>query len=522
MPDSRADVQRIVVLIANRENRRLLTELLAPEYDVEHALPPDDADDDGPDLCIVDGPSLDAQWQQIGAAREAQEPVLLPVLLLSNRKDVGLVTRDLWRVVDDVLLRPVERVELHARIGTLARARRLSLRLRTTNNLYQQESRIARRFQETAMPRALPVIPGVRFSAYYEPGTSEAHIGGDWYDAIALSDRRIIISIGDVCGAGLEAAVAMVNVRHVLRALGQVNPDPAAMLEGADRALQADEDDRMVTAFVAVYDPVTAELTYASAGHPSPLLCQGGTVVPLPGESGLPLGVIARGNRSVQTMEIESRSLLLLYTDGLTEAMRDPVEGERALREALSDTTLLGEPDLARALSAALLPEGSSDDVAILAVDITPADTQSQLARWTVDARDAYEAKSVQRAFLSELERNGVPAEDRFAAELVFAELLGNAVRHAPSTVEIILDWIDRSPVLHVLDQGPGFHPIPRLPADTLSERGRGVFIVASLAHEFHVTPRAKGGSHARAVLAVHRGRGPRKRPDASRYARAT
>ena len=504
--ESRATVQKILVLIANRENRRLLTELLAPDYEVEYDFPGEGSADAQPDMCIVDGISLDAEWQRIRAAREAQDPVLLPVLLLSNRRDVGLVTRELWRVVDDVLLRPVERVELRARIGTLARARRLSLRLRKTNDLYEHESRIARRFQETAMPRALPTVPGMRFSAFYEPGTSEAHIGGDWYDAVALSDRRVVLSIGDVCGAGLEAAVAMVNVRHVLRALGQVHPDPAAMLDGADRALQTDEDERIVTAFVAVYDPVTAQLTYASAGHPSPLLCtEDGEVSVLPCEAGLPLGIVSRESRAVHTIQIASPSLLVLYTDGLTEATRDPVDGERRLRDALLDPSVVHAHDVARVLRDAVLPDGSRDDVAILAVEITPLEIQSALKRWTLDAREPAAAKAVQHAFLAELEHQGIPPDDLFVAELVFAELLGNVVRYAPSEVEVILDWMGPNPVLHMLDEGPGFHPIPRLPPDALSERGRGVFIVASLARDFHVMPRAEGGSHARAVLALKR-----------------
>jgi anti-sigma regulatory factor (Ser/Thr protein kinase) len=280
------------------------------------------------------------------------------------------------------------------------------------------------------------------------------------------------------------------------------------MLEGADRALQADDDERIVTAFVAVYDPVTAELTYASAGHPAPLLCRGDSVEPLPGEAGLPLGVISREKRAVRTMHVDAQSLLLLYTDGLTEATRDPLAGELRLRDALRDPELRSSRNLARQLRETLLPDGSRDDVAILAVQITPDESRSALQRWTVDADDVRAAKEVQYAFVGELQRQGVPPDDLFAAELVFAELLGNAVRYAPSAVEVILDWMGPNPVLHVLDQGPGFHATPRLPPDALSERGRGVFIVASLARDFHVMPRANGGSHARAVLTTHVRRG--------------
>ena len=67
----------------------------------------------------------------------------------------------------------------------------------------------------------------------------------------------------------------------------------------------------------------------------------------------------------------------------------------------------------------------------------------------------------------------------------------------------MILDWSGNSPVLHVLDRGPGFTLVPRLPSDLLSERGRGLYIVWSLADDFNVTERVDGGAHARAVLAA-------------------
>jgi anti-sigma regulatory factor (Ser/Thr protein kinase) len=91
--------------------------------------------------------------------------------------------------------------------------------------------------------------------------------------------------------------------------------------------------------------------------------------------------------------------------------------------------------------------------------------------------------------------------EERDAAELVFGELLGNVVRYAPGPIEVMFDWSEPVPVLHVLDRGPGFTLMPRLPSDLLSERGRGLFIVWSLAEDFNVTERLDGGSHARAVL---------------------
>ena len=196
----------------------------------------------------------------------------MPVLLLSDRRSVGMMPKELWRIVDDVVLRPLEKLEMRARVESLVRARRLSKKLKTVSHAYRHERRVAQRFQKAALPRALPRVPGLTFGAFYRPGMDEAQIGGDWYDALQLSDGRVLFSIGDVCGSGLDAAVAMASVRQVFRGAAHINPEPAMLLDAAHRTLHAENPDSLVTAFVGVFDPITSLLTYASAGHPRPLL----------------------------------------------------------------------------------------------------------------------------------------------------------------------------------------------------------------------------------------------------------
>ena len=87
------------------------------------------------------------------------------------------------------------------------------------------------------------------------------------------------------------------------------------------------------------------------------------------------------------------------------------------------------------------------------------------------------------------------------SAELAFGELIGNVVRYAPGRLVVLLDVSAEAPVLHVLDEGPGFEFRPRLPADVLSERGRGLFLATAFADEVSVERRRGGGSHARVVL---------------------
>ena len=121
-------MSRILLLIDHRQNRHLLAEWLTHHYQVM-VSESDDALQDAFDLAIVDGPPLDRLWSQVQQRKQAEEPLFLPVLLLTSRQRVDLVTRHLWRAIDEVVLRPIEKVELQARVEILLRARRLSVAL---------------------------------------------------------------------------------------------------------------------------------------------------------------------------------------------------------------------------------------------------------------------------------------------------------------------------------------------------------------------------------------------------------
>jgi DNA-binding response OmpR family regulator len=112
------DGESVLVLFANRENRALMSDMLrAAGYGVSSVFPPVSgrpADVRDFDLCIVDGPSLNEYWDRLLAVQAQQQPVPLPVLFFSDRRDVGLTTRNLWHVVDDVVERPVDKLTLRA------------------------------------------------------------------------------------------------------------------------------------------------------------------------------------------------------------------------------------------------------------------------------------------------------------------------------------------------------------------------------------------------------------------------
>ena len=376
---------------------------------------------------------------------------------------------------------------------------------------FERQHRVANSFQEASLPNALPEVHGLRFDAVYLPGSNEAQVGGDWYDAVRLLDGRVVISIGDVCGSGLNAAVRMGNMRQIIRGIAQVHADPSLMLDAADRALRLEHPNDIVTAFVAVLDPVSKTLAYASAGHPPPMLRYSDGRVEAISDGGLPLGIRqGRDVTSGRVIDISEVSALVLYTDGLTESSRKPLEGEEKLRALLAQGDILLDAYPARAVKAAFLDGGfASDDVAILVVSMVPDEQKSggsaPFRRWSFDVTDAAAAQRARREFSEALRARGAALEDVFSAEVVFGELVGNVVRYANGPVEISVDLSTLLPVLNVLDRGPGFRHLAILPRDLFSESGRGLFLISALTQDFHVSKRPNGGSHARAVLTLDR-----------------
>lgn len=364
--------------------------------------------------------------------------------------------------------------------------------------VYERERRVAQSFQRAALPADLPDRSGFTFHAIYEAGRAEALIGGDWYDAFSLVDGRIVLSIGDVAGSGLAAAVTMANMRQAIRGVAQVHADPALMLEAADRSLRSEAPDRFVTAFVGVLDGVGGTLSYASAGHPPPLVRRADGTIEELACGGPPLGLREHVRGGGHVYALPDDAFFVFYTDGLTESTHDLDEGERRLRAAVVSPHVVAAADPALAIYAAVLLEGSRDDVAILTVRVGSPDG---VARWSFDALDAPAAHRTQFAVRERLTAMQMTGRHLIAAELVIAELIGNTVRYAPGPVEVVLERVNGRAVAHVLDRGPGFEFAAKLPPDIFSESGRGLFLIASFADDFHVVRRAGGGSHARVVL---------------------
>jgi anti-sigma regulatory factor (Ser/Thr protein kinase) len=371
---------------------------------------------------------------------------------------------------------------------------------------FGREHRVADAMQTASLPRKLPKIPSIDMHAIYVPGQSEAQIGGDWYDAFRLRDGRLVISVGDVVGSGVDAAVTMSNMRQVIRGTAQLHADPVLMLDAADSALRLEDSERYVTACVAVIDPVSRTMTYANAGHPPPYV-RDKTSLPIPLEfDDLPLGLRQRNTRRARNVALPQGTVLVFYTDGLIESTHNVLDGIASLEHLLGSRAFYDSANPAKFVRSQMLESGARDDVAILVLRMrSPSEHGSESTKriycWTYDWIDRDVLSKVRERLHRVLEEHGVRVDAIERAKLVLGELVGNVARHAPGAVQIVVDMTTASPVLHVVDEGTGFERLPELPRDVLSEGGRGLFIVSELTQEFTISRGPGGGSHARAVL---------------------
>jgi putative methionine-R-sulfoxide reductase with GAF domain len=229
------------------------------------------------------------------------------------------------------------------------------------------ERTTAKVLQRSLLPTALPYSPALRLASRYLPA-EYGGIGGDWYDAFSLPSGDFWVMAGDVCGHGLRPAVIMGRLRSTLRAYAFEGWPPDKVLHFADLKLQHFEEGVTATVACAVFSPPFDHFQLALAGHPPPVLAAEGQATRLLDVPRAPLlGATTRAGPRATRIEIPSRGVLVLYTDGLVERRAEPLEqGFERLRLAVTPD----DPELVcRQVTDALIGDWSpQDDVALIAL----------------------------------------------------------------------------------------------------------------------------------------------------------
>lgn len=362
-----------------------------------------------------------------------------------------------------------------------------------------------RRHQETAvtlqrslLPQELEQPDDLRVAATYQPGGTDAAVGGDWYDVITLGAGRTALVIGDVMGRGVRAAAVMGQLRTAVRAYARLDLPPHEVLQLLDGLASEIDANQIATCVYAVHDPNEGRLVYASAGHlPILVRAEDGTVERAAEPTGPPLGTGGWIHTS-GTIGLPPGSTAVLYTDGLVERRSQDIdEGVSDLAAALSGAK--GSPQVVcdRLIRSMGVTAEHDDDVAVLVLQ-HPARTGSSAELFhnaALDLLGGVEAAPRARAFAS-----GVLASWRFSPDLhdlgvlATSELVANSLQHGTPPMRLRLRRTDRRLIIEVTD---GDDHLPRRRrAEPADEAGRGISIVATIASSWG-SRRTPGGGKA-------------------------
>jgi sigma-B regulation protein RsbU (phosphoserine phosphatase) len=183
----------------------------------------------------------------------------------------------------------------------------------------QQELDVAREIQESFLPSGSPQIPGLTVASYWQ---AARQVSGDFYDFIPRADGTWGILIADVADKGVPAALFMALSRTILRTIGTNRSEPGEVLMRANEIINYDaESDLFVTVFYAHWNPETGELSYANGGHNPPLLIKSNGKPRWLKAPGIALGILPEIEIPSNSIKLNSGDTLVLYTDGVTEAV---------------------------------------------------------------------------------------------------------------------------------------------------------------------------------------------------------
>jgi serine phosphatase RsbU (regulator of sigma subunit)/anti-sigma regulatory factor (Ser/Thr protein kinase) len=316
----------------------------------------------------------------------------------------------------------------------------------------QQEREVALALQRSLLPGRLPQVTGVETAARYLP--ARAAVGGDWYDVLELPGGRLGVAIGDVVGHGPKAAALMGRLRTALHSYALEGTGPGRVLDLVDRFVRSTGEDAMATAAYGVLDPETGVLRFATAGHLPPILISGGDAKLIEITPAAPLGAFAYTGYLERELPLADGDVLLLYTDGLVERRGDGLSpGTDMLLRVVGDTGSAKDA-CERAMAGVVPPEGLDDDVAMLAVEITPVPSELRL-RLPANPSVLGRTRHMLRRWL-----RARGADPTTMDEVVIAvnEACANAIEHAyppsPATFELLVDEADGEVRITVRDSG--------------------------------------------------------------------
>jgi len=292
---------------------------------------------------------------------------LLPVIVMTGWASVDLAVEAMRRGVRDFVQKPWDNAHL---LATLRQEIESGRARRREDAAERRELSEALKIQRRLLPQEVPQIDGWEVAVSWQPASG---VGGDCFDAIRFDSARLALTIADVVGKGIPAALLMSNLQAAVRAFASEAVDPSALCHQVNRILCGNiAEGRFISFFYCVLDAAAGVLTYTNAGHYLPMLVRADGSVERLGIGGPVLGVLHEAEYEQADVTLGQGDRIVLFTDGLTEArnVADDEFGEERLLAAAVAHRACSAPALQARLAAAVaqFTDGRLQDDATLMV----------------------------------------------------------------------------------------------------------------------------------------------------------
>lgn len=385
----------------------------------------------------------------------------LGAILVANRSDGGDFTEHNRNLLA-ILAGQIEAAVSHKRL----------LDQFITRKSFEKELDVAKSIQSKLLPKDPPAFDTINIDAHNQAAKT---VSGDYYDFLNHGQdySRLGIIIGDVAGKGIPAALIMAMTRAILRTQVSDTSSPALILERSNRFLNEDiESNRYVTMVYAVYDVATRDFTFAKAGHNPPIWYKAADrSIEFLETEGFPLGMFDFSNYADTTINLAPGDKVILYTDGITEAMNEHQEEysiERLCRLVVDHADFDSKSLIERIMFDVEVFSGEQsephDDLTIIVLSVDPFRLETEVLDSSREAVVGFAERFVARcrdAGVLEA-REGMDAVDEFELYMVLDELLINAAEHGNAfnpDKKVRVSWAVTPYKIEIVaeDEGRGF-----------------------------------------------------------------
>ena len=238
----------------------------------------------------------------------------LPIVVMTGWGSVDLAVEAMRRGVRNFVQKPWDNAQLVTILRTEVDAGRAR---RQQAAVERRELDEARRIQRKLLPSTMPALEGWEVAVSWQPASG---VGGDCFDAIPFGPARLGLSIADVVGKGIPAALLMANLQAAVRAFATNTTEPAELCQQVNRILCGHiAEGRFISFFYCIVDHDESTLTFANAGHYPPILIRAEGTVERLGTGGAVLGVFPEGGYEQGRVALRAGDRIVLYTDGITD-----------------------------------------------------------------------------------------------------------------------------------------------------------------------------------------------------------